>query len=90
MLTANLWTEHRVPDGGVEEGTEGVEGVCSPMGRATVSIGQIPKAPRNWTIKQRVHMEGLMALAEYAVEDGLVGHQWEERPLGLRRFDAPV
>ena len=21
---------------------------------------------------------------------GLVGHQWEERPLGLRVFDAPV
>ena len=29
-----------------------------------------------------------MALA-YVAEDGLVGHQWEERPLGLRVFDAP-
>jgi hypothetical protein len=26
-------------------------------------------------------MEGLVALAIYIAEDGLVGHQWEERPL---------
>jgi hypothetical protein len=30
-----------------------------------------------------------MVLATSVVEDGLVGHQWEERP-GLRMFDAPV
>jgi hypothetical protein len=35
-------------------------------------------------------MERLMALAAYVAEDDLVGHQWEERPLGLRLFDAPV
>ena len=35
-------------------------------------------------------MVGLMALAAYVVEDGLVGHQWEERPLVLWRFYAPV
>ena len=29
------------------------------------------------------HMVGLMALAAYVAEDGLVGHQWEERPLVL-------
>jgi hypothetical protein len=30
-----------------------------------------------------------MAPAAYVAEDGLVGYQWEERPLGLRVFDAP-
>ena len=30
------------------------------------------------------------ALATYVAEDGLVGHQWEERFLVLRRVDAPV
>jgi hypothetical protein len=35
-------------------------------------------------------MEGLMVLAEYVAEDGLVRHQWEEKPLALRVFDAPV
>jgi hypothetical protein len=35
-------------------------------------------------------MEGSIALAVYVAEDGLVGHQWEERPSGLRVFNAPV
>jgi hypothetical protein len=26
-----------------------------------------------------------LSLAAYAAEDGLVGHQWEERPLDLKR-----
>ena len=30
-----------------------------------------------------VHMEGPMAPAPYVAEDGLIGHQWEERPLIL-------
>jgi hypothetical protein len=30
-----------------------------------------------------------MAPAAYVAEDGLVGHQWEERLLVLRRLDAP-
>ena len=33
----------------------------------------------------QLDMEGHMALAAYVAEDGLVGHQWEERPLVLRR-----
>jgi hypothetical protein len=32
---------------------------------------------------QRIHMEGLMAVDEYVAKDGLVGYQWEERPLVL-------
>ena len=35
-------------------------------------------------------MERFMALAAYVAEDGLVGHQWEKRPLVLRRSYAPV
>jgi hypothetical protein len=42
MLAANHWTEYRVPDGGIGEGTDKTEGVCSPMEGATVSTGQIP------------------------------------------------
>jgi hypothetical protein len=33
-------------------------------------------------------MVGLMALTAYVAEDGLVSHQWEERPLVLRKFYA--
>jgi hypothetical protein len=32
----------------------------------------------------------LVSLAAYIAEDGLVSHQWEKRPLVLRRFYAPV
>jgi hypothetical protein len=31
-----------------------------------------------------------VSLVAYVAEDGLVGHQWEERPLVLRRSYAPV
>jgi hypothetical protein len=31
-----------------------------------------------------------MSLAAYLSEDGLVGHHWEERPLGLANFICPV
>jgi hypothetical protein len=30
-----------------------------------------------------------MSLAAYVAEDGLVGHLWEERPLGLANFICP-
>jgi hypothetical protein len=32
------------------------------------------------TTNQRKHMVGLVLLAVYIAEDGLVGHQWEESP----------
>ena len=79
-----------VPDDGVGEGTEGAEGVYSPMGRATVSPARSPGDPRDWTTNQRIHIEGPMAPAAYVAEDGLLRHQWEERALGLRVFNEPV
>ena len=64
------------------------------MEGATVSISQMPHppppAPKAWTTNQRIHMDGPMALATYVAEDGLVGYQWEERPWGLRVFNASL
>ena len=31
-----------------------------------------------------------MSLVAYVAEDGLVGHHWEERPLGLANFICPT
>ena len=31
----------------------------------------------------------LLSLAAYVAEDGLVGHHWEARPLGLASFICP-
>jgi hypothetical protein len=39
---------------------------------------------------KKYYMVGLTALAAYVAEDGLVCHQWEERPLVLWRLYAPV
>ena len=36
MLAANHWTEHEVPDGGVGEGTEDGEGICSKVGKGPI------------------------------------------------------
>jgi len=41
------------------------------------------KAP----FQQRVHMDRPMAPVAYVVEDGLVGHKWEEKPLVWPRLD---
>jgi hypothetical protein len=32
--------EHRVPNEGARESTQGAEGVCSPIGRTTILINQ--------------------------------------------------
>jgi hypothetical protein len=52
MLTANHWTESKVPNGGVGEGTEGAGEVCSPKWAARVSTGKSPGAPRDWSTNQ--------------------------------------
>ena len=44
MLAANHRTECGVPNRGVRERTKGVEGVCNPIGRTTISINQTPQS----------------------------------------------
>ena len=82
MLTANHRTEHRVPDGGVRQGTKRAEGVCSPMvGEQQCQPVRSPQSSWGLDHQPKSTMEGAMAV--YVAEDGLVGHQWEERPLVL-------
>jgi hypothetical protein len=68
MLTVIYWMEHRAPNGGARESTHGAEGVCNPIGGTKIWTNQYPLE--------------LMSLAAYVSEDGLVGHQWKERPIG--------
>ena len=90
MHTIIHWTEHKVPNEGARESTQGAEGVCSPIGGTQYELTSTPRAPWNYTTNQRKHMVGLVSLAAYVAEDGLAGYQWEERPLVLRRLYAPV
>jgi hypothetical protein len=82
MLAANHWTEHRVPNGGDVEGTEGAEWVCKPI--RTILTNQIPPEfpGTKYPTKQYIWREP-MALAAYVAEDAHIWHQWEERPLVL-------
>ena len=75
MLTVIYRMEHRAPNGGARESTQGAEGVCNPIGGTTI-----------WTNQ---YAQSCVSIA-YVVEDGLVDHQWEERPLVLQRSYATV
>ena len=55
-----------------------------------MSTGQSPRALGDCTTNQRIHREEPMVPAAYVAEDGHFGHQWEERLLSLKVFDAPV
>ena len=67
--------DHRAPNGEARESTQGAKGVCNPIGGSAISTNQYPP-PQNYVA--------------YVAEDGLVSHQWEERPLVLRRSYALV
>jgi hypothetical protein len=43
MLTAINWTEHRVPNEGARESTQGSEGVCSPIGGTIIWTTSTPE-----------------------------------------------
>jgi hypothetical protein len=60
--------DHRAPNGGARESTQGAKGICNPKGVTTIWTNQYPPE--------------LVSLAAYISEDGLVGHQWKERPIG--------
>ena len=75
MLTVIYKMEHRAPNGEAKESIQGAKGVCNPIGGTTIWTNQYPSE--------------LMFLAAYVAEDGLVGHQWEARPLGLANFICP-
>ena len=73
----------------LEKGLKELMGFAVSWRKQRCQWASPPGAPGDWTTNQRVHMEGSMAMAANVAEDGLVGHQREERPLGLRMFDAP-
>ena len=74
----------------LEKGLKELRGFAAAWRKQQCQSAGPPRAPQDWITKQRVHMEGPMALGAYVAEDGLVGHEWEELPLGLRVFNAPA
>jgi hypothetical protein len=58
-------------------------------------LEKVPKElKRSATLQVQQHYEltstpELLTLAVYVSEDGLVGHHWKERPIGLANFICP-
>ena len=74
----------------LEKKLKELRGFAAPWREQQCQLARPPGAPGDWTTNQRIHMEGPKAPATFMAEDGLVGHQWEVRSLGLSVFDAPV
>jgi hypothetical protein len=36
MLTVSYWMDHRAPNGGARESSQGAKGICNPIGGTTV------------------------------------------------------
>jgi hypothetical protein len=36
MLTVGYWIDHRAPNGGARESTQGAKGICNPIGGTTL------------------------------------------------------
>ena len=58
----------------LEKGLKELRGLQT-YGKSKCQLAISPRASRDWTTNQRIHVEGPMALAAYVAEDGLVGHQ---------------
>jgi hypothetical protein len=67
--------DHRAPNGGAIESSQGAKGICNPIGGTTLWTNQYPGA--------------LDSSCIYIWKDGLVGHHWKERPIGLANFICP-
>ena len=80
----------RSPVAELEKQLKELREFSASWGKQQCQPSRLPGAPGVWTTNQRVHMEGPMAPATYVAEDVLVGHQWDEGPLGLRWLDMPV
>jgi hypothetical protein len=63
MLTVSYCMEHRAPNEGARESTQGAKWICNPLGGTTIWTNQYPLE--------------LVSLAVYVSEDGLVSHHWK-------------
>jgi hypothetical protein len=72
MLAANHWTEHIIPNRRVREGTEGVEGVCNPIGRTTISTNQTPQNSQGLSHQQR-GTHGSSCICHTSMEEEVLG-----------------
>jgi len=86
MLTANHGTKNRVPN---RERTEVAEGVCNLI-RTTISTNQTPQSSQGLNHHPKRTQGWTYGFMHIYSRGRPSQHQWEERPLVLRRLNAPV
>jgi hypothetical protein len=74
----------------LEKEVKELMGFAVPWREQQCQQSREPGAPREWNTNKSIQMEGPMSQASYVAEEGLVEHQWVERPLGLKVFDGPM
>jgi hypothetical protein len=73
------------PDGALGEAKHAAGVMAQPVKCLPCEHGNLSLIPQNPPIKTWVCPE-LLTLAAYVSKDGLVGHHWKERPIGLANF----
>jgi hypothetical protein len=76
MLTVIYKMEHRASNGEARESTQRAKGVATLQVEQQYELTSYSTEP--------------LSLTAYVAEDGLVGHHWEERPLGIANFISPI
>jgi hypothetical protein len=76
MLTVSYWTDHRAPNGGAREITQGAKGICNPIGGTTLWTNQYPGAldsncicikrwPSRPSLEREAHWSGKLYMPQY-------------------------
>jgi hypothetical protein len=81
ILAANYVTEHGDSNGGVRESSDGAEGVCNFIGRATTSTNQIPQSSQELNQQPKNTHGGTHGSSCICSRGFLMWHQWKERSL---------
>ena len=87
------WMEHRAPNGGDRERTQGAKGVCIPTGRTTMWTNQYPRAldsscicNRRWpswlSLGRKAPWSSKLYMPQYRENNGAKKCEWVGREAG--------
>jgi hypothetical protein len=87
MLTVSYWMDHRAPNGGARESTQGAKGICNPIGGTTLWTNQYPgaldsssiciKRCPSWTsLEREAHWTCNLYMPQYRGTPGLKSGSW--------------
>jgi hypothetical protein len=95
MLTVSYWMDHRAPNGGARESTQGAKGICNPIGGTTLRTNQYPGAldsscicikkwPSRPSLEREAHWTRKLYMPQYRGTPGPKKWEWVGREVGGR------